>query len=335
MRTDWKKGTENKKANTTINKDVIVKAWSDSSSLCSNKWHHSREARNVFLSVRVCKLFLQLVFVTAALSWSTTITLSFLELAKEGGFRHAYVFHSSWPARCSCTWGKMDSMLGRLDFLRTSSFGTKLCHLVPRMECKQRWWNGSSSLICCRWRTQVSASYRRVRTMTAPYTWILVERRNEWLCHNPFDSIRQCGTNISMTIFTITTSVTVSFSSSSRRGQVTRTWKWTKILSAEHKWAVTEWPKLSNVWSRSEYSFAFSALLIPACLVGSAFISSESSLIITGDINKKWYFLTHDLMNVAPMWYDLHGWLGIQCQKSNIATFVQCNSHKHLKALKL
>ena len=40
---------------------------------------------------RLCKLFLQLVFVT--LSWSTTIALSFLELAEEDCFGHAYVFH--------------------------------------------------------------------------------------------------------------------------------------------------------------------------------------------------------------------------------------------------
>ena len=40
---------------------------------------------------RPCKLSLQLVFVT--LSRSTKITLSFLELADEDCFRHAYVFH--------------------------------------------------------------------------------------------------------------------------------------------------------------------------------------------------------------------------------------------------
>ena len=37
------------------------------------------------------KRSLQLIFVT--LSWSTTITLSFLELAEEDCFGHAYVFH--------------------------------------------------------------------------------------------------------------------------------------------------------------------------------------------------------------------------------------------------
>ena len=40
---------------------------------------------------RLCRLRLQLVFVT--LSWSATITLSFLELAEEDSFGHAYVFH--------------------------------------------------------------------------------------------------------------------------------------------------------------------------------------------------------------------------------------------------
>ena len=40
---------------------------------------------------RLCKLSLQLIFVT--LSWSTTITLSFLELAEEDSFGHTHVFH--------------------------------------------------------------------------------------------------------------------------------------------------------------------------------------------------------------------------------------------------
>ena len=39
---------------------------------------------------RLCKLSLQLIFVT--LSWSTTITLSFFELAEEDCFGNAYVF---------------------------------------------------------------------------------------------------------------------------------------------------------------------------------------------------------------------------------------------------
>ena len=40
---------------------------------------------------RLCKLSLQLIFVT--LSLSTTIALSFLELTEEDCFRHAHFFH--------------------------------------------------------------------------------------------------------------------------------------------------------------------------------------------------------------------------------------------------
>ena len=40
---------------------------------------------------RLYKLSLQLIFVM--ISWSTTIMLSFLELAEEDCFGHAYVFH--------------------------------------------------------------------------------------------------------------------------------------------------------------------------------------------------------------------------------------------------
>ena len=82
---------------------------------------------------RLCKLFLQLIFVT--LSWGTMIALSFLELAEEDCFGHAYVFHPcdvASPAQLHLK--KMDSMLGRLALLRTSSFDTWSCHLMPRME---------------------------------------------------------------------------------------------------------------------------------------------------------------------------------------------------------
>ena len=41
---------------------------------------------------RLCKLSLQLIFVTPSLS--TMIALSFLELAEEDCFQHADVFHS-------------------------------------------------------------------------------------------------------------------------------------------------------------------------------------------------------------------------------------------------
>ena len=39
----------------------------------------------------LCKLSVQLIFVT--LSWSTTITISFLELGEDDCFGHVYVFH--------------------------------------------------------------------------------------------------------------------------------------------------------------------------------------------------------------------------------------------------
>ena len=42
---------------------------------------------------RLCKLSLQLIFVT--LSWDTTIALSFLELAEEDCFGHANLFRPS------------------------------------------------------------------------------------------------------------------------------------------------------------------------------------------------------------------------------------------------
>ena len=60
---------------------------------------------------------------------------------------------------------------------------------MRRMECKQHLWNRSSSLICFRQRTQVSAPYRRVGMTMALYTWIFVERRSEWLCYTVFDSL--------------------------------------------------------------------------------------------------------------------------------------------------
>ena len=40
---------------------------------------------------RLCKLSLQLIFVM--LSWSTMVALSFLELAEEDCFGHAYIFY--------------------------------------------------------------------------------------------------------------------------------------------------------------------------------------------------------------------------------------------------
>ena len=61
------------------------------------------------------KLSLQLIFVT--LSLSTTVALSFFELAEEDGFGHAYVSYScdvASPVQLHQTWSRMDSVLGRL-----------------------------------------------------------------------------------------------------------------------------------------------------------------------------------------------------------------------------
>ena len=48
---------------------------------------------------RLCKLSLQLIFVT--LSWSTTIAFSFFEPAGEDCFGHAYVFHPYTVDQCT------------------------------------------------------------------------------------------------------------------------------------------------------------------------------------------------------------------------------------------
>ena len=98
-----------------------------------------------------CKLFPQLIFVT--LSWSTTTALSFFELAEEDCFGHANVFHPCDVASLALLHLKQDGLYAgqdRLALLRTSSFDTWSCHLMPRVERKQRWWNRSSSLICFR-----------------------------------------------------------------------------------------------------------------------------------------------------------------------------------------
>ena len=78
------------------------------------------------------------MFVT--LSWSTTIALSFLELAEEDCFGHAYAFYLCDVASPAQLHLKQDGlMLGRLALLRTSSFDTWSCQLMPRMERKECW----------------------------------------------------------------------------------------------------------------------------------------------------------------------------------------------------
>ena len=56
----------------------------------------------------LCKLSLQLIFVT--LSWSIPIALSFLELAEEDCFGHAYVFHPCNVASPAKLYPKQDGL---------------------------------------------------------------------------------------------------------------------------------------------------------------------------------------------------------------------------------
>ena len=57
---------------------------------------------------RLCKLSLQLIFVT--FSWRTTIAPSFLQHAEEGCFGHAYVFHSCDVATPAQLYPKQDRL---------------------------------------------------------------------------------------------------------------------------------------------------------------------------------------------------------------------------------
>ena len=74
---------------------------------------------------RLCKLSLQLICVTP--SFSTTIVLSFLELAEEDCCRHAYVFHLYDVASPAQLHLKLDRLYAGQDgflqdfFFRTSS----------------------------------------------------------------------------------------------------------------------------------------------------------------------------------------------------------------------
>ena len=85
----------------------------------------------------LCKLSLQLIFAT--LSSSTMFMLSFLDLAEEDCFGHAYVFQPcdlASPVQLEDglyaeARSKMDSITGRLAVLRTYSFDMWSCHLMP------------------------------------------------------------------------------------------------------------------------------------------------------------------------------------------------------------
>ena len=67
------------------------------------------------------------------------IELSFLELAEENCFGHAYVFHPCDVASPAQLHLKQDGLYAGQAGLRTSSFDTWSCHFMPRMERKQRW----------------------------------------------------------------------------------------------------------------------------------------------------------------------------------------------------
>ena len=87
---------------------------------------------------RLCKLSLQLIFAT--ISWSTTIALSFLELAEEDGFGHAYVFHPCDVVSPAPLHLKQDGLYaGQAGSLEDFFVRHWPCHLMPRMERKQRW----------------------------------------------------------------------------------------------------------------------------------------------------------------------------------------------------
>ena len=85
----------------------------------------------------LCKLSLQPVFV--ALPGNSKIAFSFLELAEQPalGMSTPSVL-ATWPARCSWAGHKVDSALGSLPLLRTSSFDTVL-PMMPRTEHIQCW----------------------------------------------------------------------------------------------------------------------------------------------------------------------------------------------------
>ena len=81
---------------------------------------------------RLCKLSLQLVFVT--FSWTTTITLSFLELAEEDCFGHAYVFHPCDLASPAQLYLKQDGLYAG----QAGSFEDFLRHMVLPFDVKDR-----------------------------------------------------------------------------------------------------------------------------------------------------------------------------------------------------
>ena len=66
-------------------------------------------------------------------------TLSFLELAEEDYFGHAYVFHPCDVASPAQLHLKQDGLYAGQAGSLEDFFDTYSCHLMPRMERKQRW----------------------------------------------------------------------------------------------------------------------------------------------------------------------------------------------------
>ena len=85
----------------------------------------------------LCKLCLLLIFVW--LSWRTMTTLSFLELAEEDCFGHAYVFHPCDVASPAQLHLKQDGLYaGQAGCLEDFFVRHVVFHLMPRMERRQR-----------------------------------------------------------------------------------------------------------------------------------------------------------------------------------------------------
>ena len=83
---------------------------------------------------RLLKLSVQLIFVT--LSLSSTIALSFLELAEEDCFGHAYVFHPCHVADPAQLHLKQDELYAGQDGSHEDFF---VRHVVLPFDVKERW----------------------------------------------------------------------------------------------------------------------------------------------------------------------------------------------------
>ena len=98
---------------------------------------------------RPCTLSLRLIFVT--LSWSTTITLSFLELAEQDCCGHAYVFHPCDMASPAQLHLKQDGLYaGQAGSLEDFFVRHTVLPFDAKDGAQAALMNRSSSLICFR-----------------------------------------------------------------------------------------------------------------------------------------------------------------------------------------